>query len=124
MHRRADVTIPFERGRELAAGIPGAEFLPLEGVAHLLYFGDAEQVIEATVEFLGGGDSTLDGSPLTKREQAVVELVEQGLSNAEIAARLFVSRRTIDAHLEHVRQKLGLRSRAQIAAWSAARRAS
>jgi DNA-binding CsgD family transcriptional regulator len=59
---------------------------------------------------------------LTKREHTIVELVEQGLSNADIAARLFVSRRTVDAHLEHVREKLGLRSRAQIAAWNAARR--
>lgn len=124
MHRRQDITIPFERGRELAAGIPGAQFLPLEGGDHLLYFGDADAVIEATVEFLGDAGSALEGRLLTGREQAVVELVEQGLSNAEIADRLFVSRRTIDAHLEHVRRKLGVRSRAQIAAWNAARRAS
>jgi pimeloyl-ACP methyl ester carboxylesterase/DNA-binding CsgD family transcriptional regulator len=124
MHRRRDVTIPFERGRQLAAGITGAEFLPLEGAEHLWYYGDSDAVIEATVEFLRVGDSMMDGKVLTGREHAIVELVEQGLSNADIAAQLFISRRTVDAHLEHVRDKLGLRSRAQIAAWSAARRVS
>jgi DNA-binding CsgD family transcriptional regulator len=124
MHRRHDVTIPFERGRQLAAGIAGAEFLPLEGADHLWYYGDSDAVIDATVGFLGDADSLTGGKVLTKREQAIVELVEQGLSNADIADRLTVSRRTVDAHLEHVRKKLGLRSRAQIAAWNAARRVS
>ena len=40
VHYRNDRFIPFEAGRELAAGIPGARFVPLEGDAHLFYFGD------------------------------------------------------------------------------------
>lgn len=121
MHRRRDATIPFERGRQLAAGIPGAEFLPLDGAEHLWYFGDSEAVMAAAVEFLRHPDSAGDGQILTAREGEIVELVVGGLSNADIAAKLVISRRTVDAHLEHVRKKLGLRSRAQIAAWSAAR---
>jgi ATP/maltotriose-dependent transcriptional regulator MalT len=56
---------------------------------------------------------------LTKREHDVVTLVTQGLTNRQIAEALRVSERTVEAHLDHVRTKLGLRSRAQIAAWAA-----
>jgi sugar lactone lactonase YvrE len=47
----------------------------------------------------------------------VAELVTAGLSNRQIAARLVISERTAEAHVEHIRAKLGCRSRAQIAAW-------
>jgi DNA-binding NarL/FixJ family response regulator len=54
---------------------------------------------------------------LTHRERQVAELVAQGLSNNDIAARLVISRRTAEAHVEHMLLKLGFTSRAQIAAW-------
>ena len=41
----------------------------------------------------------------------------EGLTNREVATRLFISERTVDGHLEHVREKLGVNTRAQIAAW-------
>jgi DNA-binding CsgD family transcriptional regulator len=44
-----------------------------------------------------------------------VKLVSEGLGNKEVAARLFVSPRTVQAHLTHVFAKLGLSSRAQLA---------
>jgi predicted ATPase/DNA-binding CsgD family transcriptional regulator len=53
---------------------------------------------------------------LTAREREVAELVANGLTNKEIAARLFVSKRTVDAHLEHILAKLSYVSRVQIAA--------
>jgi predicted ATPase/DNA-binding CsgD family transcriptional regulator len=53
---------------------------------------------------------------LTAREREVAELVASGLTNKEIAARLFVSKRTVDAHLEHILAKLSYVSRVQIAA--------
>jgi non-specific serine/threonine protein kinase len=56
-------------------------------------------------------------SPLTKREMEVAVRVARGLTSRRIAEELVVSERTIDAHVEHIRTKLGLRSRAQIAAW-------
>ncbi len=58
------------------------------------------------------------GGPLTPRENEISVLIAQGLSNREIAERLVISERTVDAHVEHIRNKLGLRSRAQIAAWA------
>jgi DNA-binding CsgD family transcriptional regulator len=53
---------------------------------------------------------------LTASEQRVVELAAQGLSNKEIATRLSVTVYTVEAHLSHAYAKLGVRSRAQLAA--------
>jgi predicted ATPase/DNA-binding CsgD family transcriptional regulator len=55
--------------------------------------------------------------PLTERELEVARLVVSGLTNRQIAQRLVLSVRTVDAHIDHIRNKLSLRSRAQIAAW-------
>ena len=52
---------------------------------------------------------------LTRAELDVVRLVSDGLSNKEVAARLFVSPRTVQAHLTHIYTKLGLTSRVQLA---------
>jgi DNA-binding CsgD family transcriptional regulator len=51
-------------------------------------------------------------SRLTERERDVLELVAQGLTNREVARRLFISPLTVRKHLEHVYEKLGVRTRA------------
>ncbi|PQP18356.1 protein kinase domain-containing protein [Rhodococcus opacus] len=53
----------------------------------------------------------------TKREREVAALIAEGLTNKEIAARLVISPRTAQGHVEHLLTKLGFNSRAQIAAW-------
>jgi predicted ATPase/class 3 adenylate cyclase/DNA-binding CsgD family transcriptional regulator len=58
---------------------------------------------------------------LTRAELDVVRLVCEGLGNKDIAARLFVSPRTVQAHLTHVYNKLGLTSRLQLAQEASAR---
>ena len=62
-------------------------------------------------------DSNGNG-PLTSREKQVALLIADGLTNPEIAGRLRMAERTADAHVEHIRNKLGLRSRSQIAVWA------
>jgi DNA-binding NarL/FixJ family response regulator len=52
---------------------------------------------------------------LTTREREVAELVAGGLTNKEVAARLFVSVRTVEATLSKVYAKLGVRSRTELA---------
>lgn len=60
--------------------------------------------------------------PLSNREIEVAELVGRGLGNEEIAKALFISRRTVESHQEHIRQKLDLTSRYEIMAWALANR--
>jgi predicted ATPase/DNA-binding CsgD family transcriptional regulator len=60
--------------------------------------------------------------PLTRREKEIAGLVADGLGNREIAARLFLSKRTVDSHLEHIFTKLAFTSRTQLASWVLERR--
>ena len=54
-------------------------------------------------------------SPLTAREQEIVALIDEGLSNKEIAARLFIEVATVKNHVHNVLEKLDVRSRGQAA---------
>jgi DNA-binding CsgD family transcriptional regulator len=64
----------------------------------------------------GGPGSPGHWELLTTREREVAVLVAAGLTNKDIAARLVVSKRTVDAHVEHILGKLGYNSRVQVAA--------
>ena len=115
LHREGDRGTRFELGREAAALIPGATLIPLPGASHLFYHGDWQSVLDATLGFL---TEQPDQAPqLTARELEVAELVAEGLTNQAIASRLSVAPRTAEAHMENIRRKLQVRSRAQIAAW-------
>lgn len=59
--------------------------------------------------------------PLTPREREVAKLVAQGLTNREIAARLYLSERTAQNHVQHILTKLDLPNRSQIAVWVTSR---
>ena len=83
-----------------------------------------EQATAWALEILGArADAAPDRETgkLTLREREVCSLVTQGLGNREIAERLRVSRRTVDAHIRHILVKLDLNTRAQISAWYARR---
>ena len=59
---------------------------------------------------------------LTTREVEVARLISKGLSNREIADELVIAERTAEAHVTHLLNKLGLRSRAQVAVWAVEQR--
>jgi predicted ATPase/DNA-binding CsgD family transcriptional regulator len=65
----------------------------------------------------GGGDGQADAGELTSREREIAALVASGLSNRQIADRLFISRRTVDAHVNHIYAKLRISSRVQLTIW-------
>jgi pimeloyl-ACP methyl ester carboxylesterase/DNA-binding CsgD family transcriptional regulator len=132
LHRREDRAIPFELGRELAAGLPEARFVALEGTDHYPWFGDTEAALRATLRALGVdadvAPSPPEGSPaaagveyLTERETEVLALIASGLSDREIAEHLVLSPHTVHRHVANLRTKLGLPTRAAAVA-AAARR--
>jgi predicted ATPase/DNA-binding CsgD family transcriptional regulator len=56
-------------------------------------------------------------SALTRREREIALLVASGLSNRDIATQLFISKRTVDAHVEHIFAKLEISSRVKLTMW-------
>lgn len=125
MHLRDDAAAPFEEGRRLAATIPGAQFVQLEGRNHI--FGTDDPAWPVFVEELRtfldrepGNATTDDGlRSLTAREVDVLGLISQGVDNDGIADRLHLSVRTVERHLSNVYAKLGLSGRAARAAAAA-----
>lgn len=122
LHRDRDRAAPIEQGRALAAGLPQARFVELEGRSHLPAVGDTAAVVRPIRRFLGL-PALREQSPvqLTPRQEEVAELVSAGLTNREIATRLGIAERSAESHVGRIRQRLGLRSRAQVAAWYTAR---
>lgn len=68
---------------------------------------------------MAGTRGQVAASSLTRREYEVSRLVREGLSNKEIAQRLFLSERTVEGHIASICNKLGFHSRVQIAVWIA-----
>jgi non-specific serine/threonine protein kinase len=90
------------------------------GVATLRGQGAALSPADA-VAYAVNGDGVGRSGGLTRREHEIAALVAEGLTNREIAARLFISERTVDGHVARVLGKLDFRNRAQIAGWIAAK---
>src|SRR2546430_13277660 len=92
LHARDDAVAPFEEGRLLAALIPGAQFVPLDGRNHLLLEGEPawEQFLTAVRGFLASLPRQevappLPSAPLSSRELDVLALVADGSTHADIA---------------------------------------
>jgi DNA-binding CsgD family transcriptional regulator len=80
----------------------------------------AERIGQRKAGTKASGGVRVDGG-LTAREREVAELVAAGQTNREIAEMLVISEGTAEVHVKHILNKLGFRSRAQIAAWVAER---
>jgi non-specific serine/threonine protein kinase len=75
---------------------------------------DAGSGADAATAGTDGAAVSAEQSGLTAREHQIAALVANGLSNREIAAKLVISKRTVDAHVEHIFAKLGISSRVQL----------
>jgi DNA-binding NarL/FixJ family response regulator len=102
--RRADARVPLRAALETFETL-GASF----------WAERARQELRASGETARRG-ADLVATELTAQESQVAGLVRQGLSNKEVAARLFISPRTVDFHLRNVYTKLGITSRTELAA--------
>ena len=113
MHARGDLRVPFEEGRRLAAMIPGARFVPLESKNHILLEHEPAyaRVFEELHSFLPGDRDTFP--ELTARESQILDQIARGLDNAQIAARLELSEKTVRNHVSHIFDKIHVESRAQ-----------
>ena len=116
VHRRGDRAIPYRLGRELAAAIPGATLVPLDGNAHLPWTGDWRAAARASRSALAPeAPARLAGEPaaalLSSREREVLALIANGLSDQEIAEQLVLSPHTVHRHVANIRHQLGRGSR-------------
>jgi pimeloyl-ACP methyl ester carboxylesterase len=93
LHRKGDRSIGFEHGRQLAATIANATFVPLEGEAHLPWLGDWEAVADAALSFL-----VPDHQPAIPAELRSAE--NQFVREGEVWSLAFGGRR---CHLKHTR---------------------
>jgi pimeloyl-ACP methyl ester carboxylesterase/DNA-binding CsgD family transcriptional regulator len=130
MHRTYDMLIPVECARYTAARITGARYVEQPGEDHMYWLGDQDSTLSAIRQFLA---ETPDGAPvaalrqsrrrpasgwesLTETELDTIRLVTAGMTNRQIAARLYVSPRTIQTHVSHIMRKLDIGRRSEIAA--------
>jgi DNA-binding CsgD family transcriptional regulator len=124
VHRDEDRAAPLDQSRLIAARVPGARLEVLPGRSHLPYAGDTALLVATIRSFLGLPVGRASAGPsLTGRQREVAALVADGLTNREIGERLGIEERSAEGHLERIRLRLGVRSRAQVAAWWVATRA-
>jgi len=121
MHASGDKVTPVEEGRLLAGLIPGARFVELDSINHMLLpeepaWARAWEEIRAFLRTprssqAAGLEARL--ADLTERECQVLEGIARGLDNAEIAAELAMSEKTVRNHVTRVFDKIGVAHRYQ-----------
>ncbi len=117
LHARAEQAVRDALGPERYRGLhdQGAGY-PLEEIVRLAAAGADELPPRPDRP----SDAAPPSSPvpaLTSRELEIAGLVGEGLSNRQIAERLVISKRTVDAHIEHIYGKLGFSTRVKLASW-------
>lgn len=118
LHPDGDARVPFEEGRLIAGLIEGARFVPLESRNHILLEHETawQRWLDEVRSFLPAVAAAARAAAfpsLTPRETELVELIAQGLDNAQIAARLALSEKTVRNHITSVFAKLDVENRSQ-----------
>jgi len=121
LHCRGDGLVPFEAGRRLAAMIPRAQLVALEGRDHIVQPEDAawRPLWAAVHGFLADDEATAPfGSTgafaeLTRRERELLDHLARGSSNITIAAQLGISPKTVRNHVSRIFEKLGAAHRSE-----------
>jgi pimeloyl-ACP methyl ester carboxylesterase len=125
LHREHDRAAPLAQSQLIASRIEGERLVELPGRSHLPYIGDVDALMNEIRIFLGLRSLRKTAVPtLTRRQNEVADLVSQGLTNRDIAQRLGIEERSAEGHVERIRSRLGVRSRAQIATWWVATKTS
>jgi predicted ATPase/DNA-binding CsgD family transcriptional regulator len=114
-HKRASATARDTLGAEAFDALwqSGRSLTPEEAFADLTR--TAERILHAPAAATPPASTTTWPAGLTLREVEVIRLVAAGLTNAQVADRLFLSRRTVDAHLRRIYDKLDLATRTELA---------
>jgi pimeloyl-ACP methyl ester carboxylesterase/DNA-binding CsgD family transcriptional regulator len=116
LHARGDMRVPFDEGCLAASEIPGARMVPLDTPNHILLehepaFRQFFDELRAFVPSAGGAEPAFAG--LTAREAEILERIAQGLDNAQIAAHLELSEKTVRNHITSIFDKIGVENRSQ-----------
>ena len=141
LHARDDARVPFEQGRQLAALIPNAEFVPLDSKNHLpletepawpVMLSEVRRFLGVEIEdsYLAVASKASEAevvdrlrnivfpNGLTGREVEVLRLVAKGRSNPQIADELFISAKTVGNHVSSILNKTDSASRSEAAAYA------
>jgi pimeloyl-ACP methyl ester carboxylesterase/DNA-binding CsgD family transcriptional regulator len=121
IHAKDDACVPFGEGRLFATSIAGASFVTLESRNHILLESEPAWarfraafdgfVGRADTQHVAGRNARFDD--LTERERDILRHLAGGLSNAEIAERVFISEKTVRNHLTSIFDKLDVDSRSK-----------
>jgi pimeloyl-ACP methyl ester carboxylesterase/DNA-binding CsgD family transcriptional regulator len=120
LHARGEKVVPFDQGRQLAALIPNARFVPLDSCNHVLLEEEPawEVFLREFREFLGiderragDDDPAAATAELTPRQLEVLALVADGLSDREIGERLSISEYTVHRHVSDILGRIGAPTR-------------
>ena len=121
VHPERDAVVPIEEGRLIASLIPDCRFVQLDSENHMLLADEPawSRLLDETRRFLAeptadpAGERKLPLAELTPRERAVLEGIAEGLDNAQIAARLGLSEKTVRNHITRVFDKISVEHRYQ-----------
>jgi DNA-binding NarL/FixJ family response regulator len=93
--------------------------MPEQAIEHAL---TGEDRTSPVLSVPGQRSAEMRPDALTSRQKEIATLIAQGLTNRQIASKLFISERTVENHMSKILRKLQLTSRAQVAAWATEQR--